>query len=437
MSAEHDVELAALRALAGEAAVDVAGAVRVLDEVPVRAEDFTSAHHRKLWAAMEARVRGGERLDVVALAERVPQVPRAIVADVLLTPELGVATQRLELVRERSLRRQYLEALRTVAKVVTDHTQPLASAVAGAQSLLASWQDETRGMRAMDESLYALIDDLEAVQLGKRATTVPTGIEALDAVVGGLQPTLTMVGALPGVGKSALVAAVCRNLAQRGVKVGLVSLEDERGWLTRRLVAEASRVPVFVLANRRLSAWELERVQEACASVNQWLGNVLCDDRAPLTVADVVATARRMVSQGAKAVFVDHLGEMKLERSERHDLDLAEALQQLRNLAKAARVPVVVVSHLRRRDGLNIDSEPRLTDFAFSSGIERMARVALGLWRGERDGRKVLNVTVMKQTQGVSGVTVPLEMNLSAGVVVHSPASEEMLGLYNYREQDQ
>lgn len=426
----RDLELGALRALAGEAALSLKAAETLIDESAVRAEDFTSSSLRALWGAMEARVRSGTPLDAVELAAKLPQVGRETVLDVMLTPESGTAVGRLALVRERSLRRQYLEALRSVARVVNDTAQPLSVAVANAQQLLGSWSDETAGLRAMDESLYALLDDLDAVQQGKRATTVPTGLEALDCVIGGLQPTLTMIGALPGVGKSALVAGVCLKLAQRGLKVGLVSLEDERGWLTRRLMAHASGVPVFKLANHPLNKFELEQVAEGASSLHRWLGNVLCDDRSPMATADVVNTARRMVSQGAKAVIVDHLGEVKLERSERHDLDLGEALQSLRNLAKSSRVPVVVLSHLRRREGLNIDTEPRLTDFAFSSSIERMARVALGLWRGERDGRKVLNCTVMKQTQGASGLTVALELNLSAGVVIESPATNELRDLY-------
>lgn len=426
----HEIELSALRALAGEAALSLKSAERCVDDSSVRADDFSLPEYRTLWAAMEARVRGGTALDVVELAAKVG-VPRKLIHDVMLTPELGTAPNRLAIVRERSLRRQYLEALRGVARVVTDTAQPLAVAVAGAQDLLSSWQDEAAGLRAMDDSVFALLNELEAVQAGKRATTIPSGLEALDAVIGGLQPTLTMVGALPGVGKSALVAGICRNLARRGIKVGLVSLEDERQWLTRRLVAEASGMPVFALANRPLAKWELDMVADGCSAAHKWLGNVLCDDRAPLTTADVVATARRMVSQGAKAIFVDHLGELKLQRSERHDLDLAEALQSLRNLAKTSRVPVVVVSHLKRREGLNVDTEPRLTDFAFTSGIERMARVALGLWRGECDGRQVLNCTVLKQTQGASGVTVSLELNLRAGVVIHSPAPESLKNLYS------
>lgn len=426
----RDIELAALRALAGEAALSLKSAETCIDEASVRADDFTEPKLRALWAAMEARIRSGTQLDAVELAAKLPHVGRDTVLDVMLTPELGTAPGRLSLVRERSLRRQYLQALRSVAKVVTDTAQPLAVAVAGAQDLLGSWTDEAAGLRAMDDSLYALLDDLDAVQLGKRATTVPTGLEALDCVIGGLQPTLTMIGALPGVGKSALVAGICSRLAKQGLKVGLVSLEDERGWLTRRLLAHESGVPVFKLANHPLNKGEMQFVADGAAALDKWLGNILCDDRAPLTTADVVNTARRMVSQGAKAVFVDHLGEVKLERSERHDLDLAEALRSLRNLAKSSRVPMVVLSHLRRREGLNVDSEPRLTDFAFSSGIERMARVALGLWKGERDGRKVLNCTVMKQTQGVSGITVSLEMNSSAGIVIDSPANAELRDLY-------
>lgn len=429
----RDIELAALRALAGEAALSLKSAETHIDEASIQADDFADPKLRAVWGAMEARIRGGSQLDAVELAARLPQVGRDLVLDVMLTPEFGMTAGRLALVRERSLRRQYLEALRSVAKVVNDTTQPLNVAVAGAQALLGAWTDEAAGLRAMDGSLFALLDDLDAVQQGKRATTVPTGIEALDCVIGGLQPTLTMVGALPGVGKSALVAGICAKLAKRGLKVGLVSLEDERGWLTRRLMAQASGVPVFKLANHPLNTGEMRQVADAASELNRWLGNILCDDRAPLTIADVVNTARRMVSQGAKAVIVDHLGEVKLERSERHDLDLGEALQSLRNLAKSSRVPVVVLSHLRRREGLNVDSEPRQTDFAFSSSIERMARVALGLWRGERDGRKVLNCTVMKQTQGASGITVALEMDLSAGVVIDSPASQELRDLYGAR----
>lgn len=428
------LELEALKAIVGEARVSQRGAVEVLDETGASAGDCESPDARTLWAAVEAAIRAGDTLDAVVMAARCSSVPRATVVDVVTAKShLGVSRQRLTLLREQSLRRQYTEALRAVHRVVTDSAQPLANGVAEAARLLASWSDESSVLRPLDESVMTLVDEMEAVANGTRATTVPTGIESLDAVIGGLQPTLTMVGALPGVGKSALVAGICRNLATAGTTVGLLSLEDERTWLTRRLMAEAASVPVFVLANRPLVKSQQERVLECASRLHRMLGKVLVDDRPGLTASDVVASARRMVARGAKAIIVDHLGEVRIERSERHDLDIADVLRELRSLAKSHRVPVVVLSHLRRREGLTITDEPRLTDFAFSSGIERMARVALGLYRTEADDE--LKAVVLKQTQGAAGISVTLQLNPHAGVVIDSPANDKQRKLYGGVDQ--
>jgi replicative DNA helicase len=149
--------------------------------------------------------------------------------------------------------------------------------------------------------------------------------------------------------------------------------------------------------------------------------NVLVDDRPALGVDDVIASARSMLVRGAQVLFVDHLGEIRLNRTDRHDLDIIDVLQQLRGLSKLYRVPVVVLCHLRRRDGLTVQSEPALTDFAFSAGIERMARVALGLSKPAHD---TLQVHVLKQTQGISGVNVDLVFDGSSGLVIDSDATD-------------
>jgi replicative DNA helicase len=430
------LDLDALKALVGEASVSPKAAAELLDETGASASDCETADGRALWAVVEARIRAGEAIDAVALASRTG-VAREVALDVVMDGRatLGVARERLALLREASLRRQYLEALRCVAKVVTDRAQPLANAVTEAGKLLASWTDETGVLKPLDEALLPFVDELEEVAAGRRASTLPTGIDTLDAVIGGLQPTLTVIGALPGVGKSALAAAICRNLAASGVTSGLLSLEDERSWLVRRLMAEAASVPVFVLANKPLGRNQQERVLDAAQPLHGLLRRILVDDRPGLTTSEVVASARRMVARGAKAILVDHLGEIRLQRTERHDLDIADALRDLRTLAKSHRVPVVVFTHLRRREGLMATTaEPKLTDFAFSAGIERMARVALGLFRSEDEGE--LKAAVLKQTQGVSGVTVAMRLNTMAGVVTHSPATTAQRSLYTAAEDD-
>lgn len=417
------IEEKALKAMFGDGAIRPEKLAQILDETHATVEDLQDQNARDIWRHLEKSVREGIRTEATVIATRLPHL-RDLVHRLEDESHQGVSFVLLRTLHEQATRRRYIEALRAVAGIVNNPQASLATAVTEAQKLLAGWQDEGAPIQMMDQSVFTLIEEIEAVQLGKVPPVLQTGIEAWDATMGGLQPTLTMVGAAPGVGKSALVAGMLRLIAGRGVKVGLISLEDERGWLTRRLVSHATSIPVFVLANRKLYDAQKERLDSESATAFDVLAKVACDDRSGMTVDDVVASARRMVAMGCKAIFVDHLGEISIERTQRHDLDISDVLRELRVVAKVARVPVVVLAHMKRSD--RSDGEPKLSDFAFSAGVERMARVAVGLWR---DG-DALMCSVLKQTQGISGVSFALNMNKSAGIVVETPASEAAKRIY-------
>jgi hypothetical protein len=63
----------------------------------------------------------------------------------------------------------------------------------------------------------------------------------------------------------------------------------------------------------------------------------------------------------------------------------------------------VVAAHLRRREGLGPEAPPVASDFANSAGIERKARVAVGLYR--EVGSDTLGMAVLKNTMGKTGRT--------------------------------
>jgi replicative DNA helicase len=417
------LEVAALRALVGDAQVSNAAAVSMLDEAGVTAADCNEAGPREVFAVVEARIRAGEALDAVTIARACKTAPRELVVSVLTDTVLGATRGRLAALKDESLRRQYAGALKKLLSLVEDRGLPVANAVAEATKLLGAWQSRERTIQALDVSLSPFFDTLDAIQRGEKEATVPTGLEAWDALCGGLPATLTVIGALPGVGKSALVAGICRNLARRGTKVGLLSLEDEREWLIQRIVSDAADVPLFILANRPQTKAQAERISETAGEVHGWLGQIITDDRSGMTTAEVVASARQMLAKGAKALILDHLGEVRMERSDRHDLDIADVLRELRTIAKTHHVPVVVLCHLRRREGLDVYAEPRLTDFAFSAGVERMARLAIGLFKS-KDNPTELRAVVLKQTRGKSDVGFALRMHERAAIVGHSPASD-------------
>lgn len=423
MRADNGLEAGCLSALMNLAAVDMQAAQAALDTSGAQAQDFADLRLRAIWGALEATVRDGRVPDVIALGSRLPEIPRKFLADTLLSDSSVPASERLRALRDLGIRRRCWAALTTLCGVVANTSNNLAAVAVEARKATEALETGAPTIAPLDSEMHALIDHLEEVSAGRREATLETGVPGLDAVIAGLQPTLTVIGALPGVGKSALIAAICRNLSGRNVRVGLFSLEDEKRWLVERMVAEAADIPVFVLANRPLGKQQQERLYAAAPAVHAALRNVVVDDRPALTAADVVASAREMLTRHrVKALLVDHLGELKFQRAERHDLEVWEALKELRGMAKTYRVPVVVACHLKRREGLTeYSTDVRKSDFAFTAAVERMARVALALSL-VKDAPDMLRVHVLKQTKGQSGVSVDLEMNRPAAIVANASA---------------
>lgn len=405
-------EVLTLKAIVGDATVSIPDALARLDRSGVSESDFADPPTRALFAGVTAMLRNGRPLETVALLTAVgSRAPRELVVEVLANWELGVSEPRLSMLREAGRRRALAATLRNLlAMAGTDadygalHTETA--------KVLAALDVPQSDLRTLDGELMGLVDDVQAVAEGRAEPTLVTGIEALDAVIGGLQPTLTILGAEPGAGKSALMARIIRNIAERGTRVGVFSLEDQSRWLVRRMVAETAALPVFVLANKPLGTHQLERFGDAAQTVHKLAANVVVEDRKGLNASQIVATARVMIARhGCRAIFVDHLGEVRVNRTERHDRDIGDVLRELRGIADVHKVPIVVLCHVKRREG--VGEEPRLTDFAFSADVERCARVALALVKPSEDRQ---GVHVLKQTSGRKDVAVWLRFNAPAAM---------------------
>lgn len=407
-------EVLTLRAIVGDATVSVSDALKRIDEAGVCEADFSDKRTRAMFAGVVAVMRNGRMPETVALMLALgAEAPRELVTDVMVNWELGVSQSRLRAVRERGMRRQLADKLTSALKFVHEGAS-YSSAHAEALKLIGELDAPRSELRTLQSEAMGVVDEVQAVYEGRADSTLRTGIPSLDETIGGLQGTLTILGAEPGAGKSGLMLRIVRNLAERGVMTGVFSLEDQARWMVRRMAAETSGLPVFVLQNRKLSEHQLERFGDAMDRVHALSANVLIEDRKGLDARAIATSARAMVAAGAKAIFVDHLGEIRLNRTERHDRDIGEVLRELRAIADVHRVPVVVLCHVKRREG--VSEEPRITDFAFSVDVERTARVALAVVKPGEDKQ---GVHVLKQTSGVSGVAMWLRFNGPAAMTTN------------------
>ena len=373
---------------------------KLLVETGLIPEDFTVPKYRKLFEELSADVQAG----------RVPL--RHAFEDVVSQAQGETSASIL---RELSLRRQVAAIAQGVVREVQSKELDVAEIIALGEQQLRSVPLRESQWRPLAETNARVESHLEEIQEGKRWPSVPTGFADIDAETGGLPPTLVVIAAMPGVGKSAFEASVLRNMAMRGELAAVFCMEDRSEWLSFRFLAHESGVHQFVLRNRPLAHVQNERVRDALRAVEAIGKFILCDDRPMLTPAEVLLSARMAIRRGARAIFLDNMTAMRFQRGHRMDLEMQDFLTAARALADENGVPFVVLSHVRRREGLDVDQMPGLTDCSETSAFEKLSRVAYGLCRAKKSER--LSVAVLKNTNGRAWSRFELALNPVSALV--------------------
>lgn len=230
---------------------------------------------------------------------------------------------------------------------------------------------------------------------------VPTGIESLDKVIGGLQKQRFYgIAARPGTGKSALLNQIALHAAMNGRK-GLVITAEMTGLeLMQRALASRSGVNLFHIING--SEREAERVIQSGAQLGDiplWL------DGDTNTLAGAIAQmALHKARYGIEWAAVDHIGLMETPKFASRNDQIGFITRSLKKAAKQLNIAVVGLMQLNR--GSETDNrQPRLHDLRDSGNIEQDLDVAIFLHTPHEkrtDKLKPLQIGVLKNRSGMS-----------------------------------
>jgi replicative DNA helicase len=209
-----------------------------------------------------------------------------------------------------------------------------------------------------------------------KLTGVPSGIDSLDLITQGWQPSdLIVIAARPAVGKSAIAANCALNAATNSIKpvaVGVFTLEmSSVQWGTRIMSAE-SQINMFDLKRGRVTDRQIDEISDIAYKKHS-ATKIFFDDTASLDIYQLKAKARAMVTQeGVGLLIIDYLQLMsaKREYGENREQEISKISRELKQLAKELNVPIIALSQLSRKgDGPN----PNLSDLRESGAIEQDA----------------------------------------------------------------
>ncbi len=377
----------------------------------VEAAHFFDHRHRMIWSAIVAMTVRHEPVDVITVFEHLRNAGEEERAGGLAylnalaqsVPSAANVGRYADTVLEKALRRAVIAA--------ADEVHALARRTATPDELLdqaASMFSNirrtrvARAPRALGELVAQRLDHWQQLSAGETEAGISTGIETLDAALGGgFKPGRVIVlAARPSVGKTSLAAQLGLNVAALGHPVLVLSQEMQAGDLVDRAIANLGRVHLDHLMTGKLVDDDWERVTQAADTATRLPLSI--DDQPALTLLDIRAKARQVQQRGGLALLiVDYLQLCASTGAfdKRHH-QIEQISRGMKQLAKELGVCVLLLSQLNRERG-----EPELDNLKESGAIEEDADTVIMLHPmgvAPDDGMLVL-AKIPKNRQGRRG----------------------------------
>ena len=409
--------------------------------------DFRNARARDIWTAIRNLEVARQPIDVTMIERELERTGRLDTSTLEYLGECAIRVPTPENVVHYAAELRDMALVERVRSVGEQLTAASRSSTTGADLLALAYSELSRlSVEVPDQALpigeivRRRVADLERIAerraRGESAMTgCPTGSQQLDERIGGWQPTLNIVAARPGMGKSSMALASADASTAAGQGVHYFSMEDGDAAMADRAMARDSGV-----AATRIRACDLNR--DEMAALGQSMGrlwkrkNWLYDGRSGLTAEEVVRSVRRRrKANGTRLVIVDYAQKLRAPRNSRMNEyeTLNHVVETLADAAQQDGLAYLLLSQLNRECEKRVDKRPTLADMRGSGAIEQCGKIVIGLYRGsyysespqqgidwectcakgaafcehrpsDADWERTVQLIVLKQNQGPTGV---------------------------------
>jgi replicative DNA helicase len=237
---------------------------------------------------------------------------------------------------------------------------------------------------------------------------VPSGFYELDRLTSGFHGgELTVIGARPGMGKTAFALNIAYNVVSQGKNVLFFSLEMNEEQLFLRLCSMLAEINLSKIRSGLLNDEEVEKI------VNSYIKNadilermVLVDDVSYLS--DIIRLAYS--EEKVDLIIIDYLQLIKTkDKYQMRYQELADIVNSLKFLSKDLDIPIIALAQVNREVEKKADKRPTLADLRESGDIEATADVVMFIHREDYYKKEnniddnVAEIIVAKNRNGESG----------------------------------
>ena len=340
---------------------------------------WTDSAHRAVQRAIRRMVQRGDKIDLVSLCAECAcdvQEPEAMLIDCLSRGISPVMLAQYESILQGCKRRRNLAAVsQEIAALCAD---PSADPDALAQHAASELTQCAMDCRAIDMpgALMQFVDAIDNAKTGR----VYTGLAALDRLTGGLRGgKMVVLGARPGVGKTALALQMAVHAARHTGPVLLVSLEMDAAEIVSRMVAAESGVDLQALEAGELTDEQARRASACYPAISALPIRMAQNTCTPMQVRREAMAMKH--SGGLCMVVIDYLQLMRSDEKMKSRYEEVTAIsREIKLLAMDLHVPILALSQFNRQSEGGYGkkkSMPTMAEAKDSGAIEQDANLFL------------------------------------------------------------
>jgi replicative DNA helicase len=375
-------------------------AVATIIEI-VKADDFYRSSNQMIFEAILEMYSRGEPSDPITVADHLKKKGtldevggktfiHSLISNI---PLAANAEYYAKIVRNHSILRKLIYAATNIATMGYEIPEDLSATVDKAQELIFSiYQDLNSGnsrnaISAMKDIVSDVYEQIEILhESDSDISGIPTGFIDFDKYSSGLHNSdMVVIAARPGMGKTAFVLGMAKNIAMKEkIPIAVFSLEMSKQQIAQRLMSAQSGIDLQRLRNGKIRENEWTKLASAIEKLAEC--KLYVDDSAFLTVMDLRSRARMLAStHGIKMIIVDYLQLMQSTSNYKGNKvqEITEISQNLKGIAKELDIPVIAVSQLSREVEKRDKKRPQLSDLRESGSIEQDADMVVFIYRDE------------------------------------------------------
>ena len=402
------------QSLLGALLIDKDAIVRVAELIK-SANFYRSEQHGHIYSAILDLFERRDPIDLVTVTEELKRKGTydkvggaGYLTNIInLVPTSAHIENYARIVKEHAIRRSLIAQSTKLIELSYDEGIPVPELLEQAETGIFSLTQEQlkRDFIPIKDALAVSFDRLDELQkTSGKLRGVPTGFRDLDSKLDGMQDSnLIILASRPGQGKTSLALNIAQFVAvNTGLTVGIFSLEMSQEELVDRLLVGQADIDAWRLKTGRLDEKDFERLASAMGELAE--APLFIDDTPGSSMAEIRTKARRLqIEHGLKFLIVDYLQLITGRNLENRVQVVSEISQQLKNLARELKIPVLAVSQLSRAVESRGTRKPQLADLRESGAIEQDADVVMFLYREDLEKPEAVTLDIQKHRNGPTG----------------------------------